>query len=82
MLKLIVTFHFSQDSDDLPSRDDVSHRAVFGDDVDEDELLAEIESEKNRRDSGPTSDDDDDSEGPDQVDSDEPLDLLETEAGN
>ena len=62
----------------------MSHRAVFGDDVDEDELLAEIESEKDRRDSDPSSgnDDDDDSEGPDQVDSDEPLDLLETEAGN
>ncbi len=37
---------FEQDSEDLPSRDDVSHRAVFGDDIDEEELLEEIESEE------------------------------------
>jgi hypothetical protein len=40
----------------------VSHRAVFGDDVDEEELLEDVEAEKR---SDPSSEDD--SEGPDQV---------------
>ena len=66
-----------QDSDDLPSRDDVSHRAVFGDDIDEEELLEEIESEeKMETGNGSSSEnDEDDSEGPDQVDSDEQDDV-------
>ena len=44
--------------------------------------MADVGSEKNQ-DGGSRSEgeDDDDSEGPDQVDSDEQLDLLETEDG-
>ena len=68
----------------MHSRDDASHRAVFGDDIDEEELLGEIGSESNlgKSESG-DDDDDDDSEGPDdQVDSDEQMDLMETEDGS
>jgi hypothetical protein len=92
ILKQKNDFHIKfvfQDSDDLHSRDDASHRAVFGDDIDEEELLGEIGSETNPGKSGSDDDgeedddddDDDDSEGPDQVDSDEQMDLLETKEG-
>ena len=64
-----------KDSDDLPSRDDVSHRAVFGDDIDEEELLEEIESEEKMETGNGSSSENDDSEGPDQVDSDEQDDV-------
>ena len=87
-LKNIVTSFLIdhwQDSYDLPSHDDVSHRAVFGDDdIDEEELLDEIESdEKNDDDNkvGKESSSDGDSEGPDQVDSDDQVELMETERG-
>lgn len=60
---------------------------MFGDDIDEEELLEEIESEEKNDDdehelSGKESSSDDDSEGPDQVDSDDQVELMETKQGN
>ena len=61
---------------------------MFGDDIDEEELLEEIESEEKNDDdddevglSGKESSSDDDSEGPDQVDSDDQAELMGLEQG-